>query len=517
MAATRFYLSSTATTPVTPGFAAWTRTSEGTRLKMSPTKDSSALTNKTTFANTSPAANASSLNRQYVSDPMSSGIVFAATDTFSMQLLCSESATNDNVNRAPICIKVYSQDGTTLRATLKALGFYGPNTNAWVVTTNTNKEVANAVALDVGYTTVNGDRLVIEVGAQVSSSGGTTTTATQQFGSASATDLPVDETTTAADNGWFSVTLASGSITFNSSVTATGSSITSSVGSPTATAASNLTATSNPITSSTGSVTVTGNSTAAATGSSITTDVGTSTQSGTANLSTTGVGITSSTGTVVASGNASVDASGQSLAISIGTVTVSTSGGSSTVNATGTPSTISIGSASETGTANVAATGLSISSAVGDVSASAGASVVVVGTSLGAFVPQNINLGVAGSATICSVGSVSPTCTANSAFSGESIASNVGNVSPSISIGLLGTSSTISINTGVVSISIDTGVLVSSTSSIFSIGHLRWGHVLRSTVQHRINRGSTQPTPTSIIKPVVAVPDESESSADGDE
>src|SRR5689334_18657280 len=102
---TRFYLSSTATVAgVTPGFAAWTRTSEADRLAMSKTKDASAMTSKTTFANTSPAANASSLNRQYISEPMSAGIAFITTDTVKCVVRCMESAVNDNVNRGPLAL-----------------------------------------------------------------------------------------------------------------------------------------------------------------------------------------------------------------------------------------------------------------------------------------------------------------------------------------------------------------------------------------------------------------------------
>src|SRR6266700_2819090 len=126
--ATRFYLSSTKTTPVTPGFAAWSRTTEALRRGMSPTKDGSAITSTTIWANGTAAANESALARQFVSEPMVAGIAFATTDTFSVQVRCLESAINDNINRAPVCIKVYSADGTTLQATLKVLGHVGLNT-----------------------------------------------------------------------------------------------------------------------------------------------------------------------------------------------------------------------------------------------------------------------------------------------------------------------------------------------------------------------------------------------------
>lgn len=202
--ATRFYLSSTGTVTQTPGFAAWTRTTEGLRRSMSPTKDASAITSTTMWANGSAAANDSALARQFVSAPMSAGVAFATSDTIKAQARCNESAINDNVNRAPIAVKVYSQDGATLRATLLGLGHVGLNTTEWP-TALTNKTIANSDALTAGYTTVLGDILVVELGAQVDATGGTTVTATMSFGSASASDLLENETDTAANNPWFEI------------------------------------------------------------------------------------------------------------------------------------------------------------------------------------------------------------------------------------------------------------------------------------------------------------------------
>ena len=218
MAVTKFYFSSERPMGIAPAIdGGWTRTADFTAsdiLRMSPTKDGSALSNFTTWGNTGPAANATALMAQLISDPMIAGIAFATTDTFAGQMLCQESAVNDNINRLPIAIKVFSEDGLTLRATLKALGAYGPNTTEWVAGTLTNKTISTSTVLGANYTSVLGDRLVIEIGSQVSSAGGTSVTGTQQLGSSSSTDLPVDETTTAADNAWISFTLASGSITF---------------------------------------------------------------------------------------------------------------------------------------------------------------------------------------------------------------------------------------------------------------------------------------------------------------
>lgn len=163
------------------------------------------MTDKTIWANISPAANDSALARQYISEPMQAGVAFITSDTVKCYARASESGANDNINLQPICVKVYSQDGTTLRATMLALGHIGPNTTEWIVTTSTNKTWADGDVLTTGYTTVAGDRLVIEIGGQVSAAGGTTATGTIVFGANSATNLGENETDTAANNPWFEI------------------------------------------------------------------------------------------------------------------------------------------------------------------------------------------------------------------------------------------------------------------------------------------------------------------------
>jgi hypothetical protein len=216
--ATRFYLSSTVTSPVTPGFAAWTRNTEGDRRKMSPTDGNSVMTSKTFWANQAAAASATCLNRQYISDPMSAGIAFTIGDTVKLVLRCMESAVNDNINRCPICIKVYSADGLTLRATLLALLHYGPNTTEWA-TALSSKQAADGDAITVAWTTLAGDRLVVEIGGQVSTAAGASVTGTQSFGENGASDLLESEGVATALNPWFEI---SRDITFLQTISAAG-------------------------------------------------------------------------------------------------------------------------------------------------------------------------------------------------------------------------------------------------------------------------------------------------------
>lgn len=199
---TRFYLSATTAAAVSPSFAAWGRTTEGDRRKMSPTKDGSTLANKSVWANGTVAANATALCRQFVSDPMPAGLAFDTSHTMKMVVRAFESSTNDNINRTPVCVKIVSLDGSTLRATLKALGHYGPNTTEWN-TSLRSKQALDGDACDNSYTTVLGDRLVVEIGGQVDGTGGTSVTGNMNFGSSAAADLDESETDTGADNPWF--------------------------------------------------------------------------------------------------------------------------------------------------------------------------------------------------------------------------------------------------------------------------------------------------------------------------
>lgn len=203
--ATRFYFSSVAVPVNQPGFAAWTRTTEGVRRRMYTAKDGSAMTSFTAWANTGPAANGSALFLQFHSNPLAVGTVLATTDTVKCYARCLESGANDNINRQPICLKVYN--GTTLNSTPIALGHIGPNTTEWNTSlrSKTFADGDTLAGLGGDYTSVVGDYLVLEIGGQVDATGGTTCTGTISIGCDSATDLGENETDTAANNPWFEI------------------------------------------------------------------------------------------------------------------------------------------------------------------------------------------------------------------------------------------------------------------------------------------------------------------------
>lgn len=203
---TRFYLPSLPTNAgvdITPGFAGWTVTTNMVRRTMAPIKTSSAMTDLTIGMGT--GANTTQGFVQFISEPLASGIGFTTADTIKCYIRVLESAINDNINRQPICVKVYAADGTTLQATLKALGHIGPTTTEWDTTTAESRSLADGDVLDANYTTVAGDRLVVEVGGQVSSAGGTSVSGTMRFGDSAAADLDESEIDTGDDNPWFEI------------------------------------------------------------------------------------------------------------------------------------------------------------------------------------------------------------------------------------------------------------------------------------------------------------------------
>lgn len=219
--ATTFYLSSTATTPVTPGYAAWTRTSEADRREMHNVKTNSAFTNKSCWAGAAAAANDSCLNRQYVSKPMAAGIAFTIGDTIRIVARMYESATNDNIGREPICLKVYSEAGTVLRATLLPLLNYGTAAEWNTALRSQRATGAVSTAITAGYTTVAGDRLVLEIGGQTNLNvTGTSVTVYQNFGDTTASvALDYSDVDTGVDYPWFEI---SRTITFPQTYDETG-------------------------------------------------------------------------------------------------------------------------------------------------------------------------------------------------------------------------------------------------------------------------------------------------------
>jgi len=195
---TRFYLNLNTAAPVSPAFnAGWNVTSGANRYLMSPTKDGSAITSKTT-GNTGAVAVRKCLLDQWISAPLATQTI---TGTFTGQIRFSQSnATLPNIGQGIVYLRVINVNGTVATEVGSAL-----TTN--LTTTLTNRTL---ISLPVGTLNITaGQRICIDLGWNYSAGTTTTLNATMSRGSSSATDLAVDNTTTTANNPWiqFSQTL----------------------------------------------------------------------------------------------------------------------------------------------------------------------------------------------------------------------------------------------------------------------------------------------------------------------
>jgi len=159
---TRLYMPTAEAAAVTPAFDGnWEDVDGAVRRRLRYIKD---LSN--TFASGTPigwTAGQDALDRQYVSDPMVAGQVF--NTSVIMQGICRalESAVNDNVTQIKAGLRIVSNDGNTVRATLLAVANHSGSTTE-LGTTSTVRRIFNSTALTGTYVTADGDRIVLELG-----------------------------------------------------------------------------------------------------------------------------------------------------------------------------------------------------------------------------------------------------------------------------------------------------------------------------------------------------------------
>lgn len=136
---------------------------------------------------------------QYVSEPLPAQTI---SGTIKGQIRAGEEALLDNYDRVVIGIRVVSNDGATVRGTLLAVGSYAAANEFTLNSVNkTNRKIADGDALSSLAISAN-DRLVIELGVMTAGSTGFDGSEILVLGDDSGTDLPEDETTTAANNAW---------------------------------------------------------------------------------------------------------------------------------------------------------------------------------------------------------------------------------------------------------------------------------------------------------------------------
>lgn len=97
--------------------------------------------------------------RQFISRPMSASIVFNSSTTYEMCLRASESSTSANAFQL-FGVSIVSNDGLTLRGQFSALEKDGTEFS----TSLTARSNLRSGTSGLNYTTVAGDRLVVEVG-----------------------------------------------------------------------------------------------------------------------------------------------------------------------------------------------------------------------------------------------------------------------------------------------------------------------------------------------------------------
>jgi hypothetical protein len=136
---------------------------------------------------------------RFISEPMDAGIGFVTSDTVKYVVQCQEGHNGNNLF-VQLVVYVISQDGNTLRATIRSKAV----DSLEMVTSTTSRFSSHN--LDANYTTVSGDRLVVEFSAT-----GTPTNSgsfqghnfAMTFGSSGAGDLLENDSQTGATlNPW---------------------------------------------------------------------------------------------------------------------------------------------------------------------------------------------------------------------------------------------------------------------------------------------------------------------------
>lgn len=132
--------------------------------------------------------------RQYVTEPMSSGITFGAASTYNVVIRYKESTTAANAF-ACFYLAIVSEDGTTVRSQAASLEKDGTEFGTSLAArSNSNTGILP------NYTTVAGDRLVLEIGWDMD--GGGTASLSISLGDDDATFLS-GEGDTDIDSPWF--------------------------------------------------------------------------------------------------------------------------------------------------------------------------------------------------------------------------------------------------------------------------------------------------------------------------
>lgn len=161
--ATKMWLSRTAFSIMNPGtlFTWGSSVKSVYSLHDTDTDDSSYLTSTYTGY-----GQGTVLFRQFISKPMAASIVFDSTTTYELCMRASESSTSANAFNL-FGVAIVSEDGTTVRDKFDALEKDGTE---YSTSLTARANIRNGTS-GLNYTTVAGDRIVLEVGWDQDGSG----------------------------------------------------------------------------------------------------------------------------------------------------------------------------------------------------------------------------------------------------------------------------------------------------------------------------------------------------------
>ena len=197
--ATRFYLPGTAAaTPISPTpDAAWEDTSILARAMTSTATIADPMA--TVAFDDADVSDRDILFRQWISEPLTAGQTITGSQAIKAQARGIEV---DSLNNLFLAVGIRILNGTTVQKTV--LPVTRDNTElAQIQLTNRRFTATSAVT---NYTTVEGDRFVIEVGVGGDPDIGRSHDSSIRFGDAAASDLAENDTSTTDDNPWIELT-----------------------------------------------------------------------------------------------------------------------------------------------------------------------------------------------------------------------------------------------------------------------------------------------------------------------
>ena len=211
--------------------AGWEESNEVARARMwspEPTGGSGPVSNGATVSIAEDTGN-QEVYIQFVTGPLTAGTAFTSgVTTVSAQIQVIELQSSDDVIACIMGVRVVSNDGLTVRATLLAVADYGNDATEFPTGTYRNETCANSDAVTASYTTVTGDRLEFSLGAQADGAE-TTPQFGMRTGKGATTDCPADNTTTTTCAAWveFSNTFTedTDSILYGVNITSAGNSV----------------------------------------------------------------------------------------------------------------------------------------------------------------------------------------------------------------------------------------------------------------------------------------------------